>query len=113
MICARDPLFDTRQQMQSLRDAVDKFAPLVVDLNVDASMTTDQRVYEICHGIGRFVSDWLGFHPLCEVIHGNHYADVPLRGFWEAAYDNKCRASLRFLLYLYPLYYLELRRRGS
>ena len=60
---------------------VDKFSPLVKDVDFGSSMTTDNFIHEFCNTFSKFPFQWLGFWPLAGVVNGSNYGVKPLISF--------------------------------
>ena len=60
---------------------VDKFSPLVRDMDLGSSMMTDKLIHELCNSFSKFALQGFGFWPLAGVVNGSNYGVIPLLSF--------------------------------
>ena len=61
---------------------VDKFSPLVRNVDLCSSMMADKFIHELCNTISKFALEGLAFWPLAGVIYGSNYGVIPLISWW-------------------------------
>ena len=60
---------------------VDKFSPLVRDMDLSSSMMRDKLIHELCNSFSKFLLQGFGFWPLAGVANGSNYGVIPLLSF--------------------------------
>ena len=60
---------------------VDKFSPLVRDVDLGSSMMTDKFIHEFCNTFSKFPFQGFGFWSLAGVVNGSNYGVIPLISF--------------------------------
>ena len=69
-------------QMGNYTHLVDKFSPLVRDIDLGSSMTSDKLIHELCNPFSKFALQGLGFWPLAGVVNGSNYGVILLISWW-------------------------------
>ena len=62
---------------------VDKFSPLVRDMDLGSSITTDKLIHELYNPFCKFALQGLGFLSLAGVVNGSNYGVMPLFSWWQ------------------------------